>query len=302
MYEGIKIAVVIPCYNEAKTIGKVVRDFISELPQAEIFVFDNNSSDDSAGLAQAAGAEVITIKKQGKGYVVRRMFEMVDADLYVLVDGDDTYFAQDVHKLIKPVIDDDCDMAIGRRSVAREKAMKKLNKLGNILFSDLLTLCFGRKIQDVLSGYRVMNRPLIQSIPVLTHEFQVEMELTIQTLYRGMRIIEVPVNYQERPSGSISKLHPIKDGTLILLTLLAYIRDLMPLRFFGSISLILMAAVVSYGSFVYFIARQATLLDIVIIISFTIIAWLFVAMGLFLHAINRRFIEVTTIMMRKNSG
>jgi glycosyltransferase involved in cell wall biosynthesis len=299
--DKMNVVVLIPCYNEEKTIGKVVRDFKSELPDAEIVVFDNNSSDGSAKIAMEQGARVVKVKRQGKGYVVRKMFETVNADIYVLVDGDDTYVAKDVHKLIKPVEDDHADMAIGRRILSSGSAMKSINRIGNEIFSNLMSFCFLKNVKDVLSGYRVINSHVAKNIPLIRHEFQVEMEMTVQCLYRGYRVAEVPVGYKERPNGSFSKLHPIQDGGLIMLTLLALIRDLRPLEFFGFISVILMILVFSYGLFVYFSQRMATLLDTVIIISVAIIAWLFMSMGLFLHTINRRFIELVTLLKKNNA-
>jgi glycosyltransferase involved in cell wall biosynthesis len=297
----MKIAVLIPCYNEEKTIGKVISDFKRELPDAQVLVFDNNSRDNSVAIAQESGARVIKVRRQGKGFVVRRMFEEAQADICVMVDGDDTYFAKDVHKLIKPVMDDDTDMTIGRRILVSDSAMKKINWLGNVLFSNLLNFVFMRNIRDVLSGYRVMNRELINSVPILAYEFQVEMEITIQALYRNLRLLEIPVDYKERPHGSFSKLHPLKDGALIFITLLALIRDLMPLMLFGVLSVVLFSIVLGYGLYVYYLPRMATLLDTVVIVSLAIIAFLFLVIGLFLHTVNRRFFELICII-KKNSG
>jgi glycosyltransferase involved in cell wall biosynthesis len=296
----MKTVVLIPCYNEEKTIVRVIRDFKSELPEAQIIVFDNNSADKSANFAKEEGATVFTVKVRGKGFVVRKMFEVIEADIYILVDGDDTYFAKDVHQLIDPILKDEADMVIGRRAFVSESAMKKINRLGNYLFSNVLNFCFMRNINDVLSGYRVMNKYFVHNTPILTHEFQVEMEMTIQALYRKMRVIEVPVKYKERPEGSLSKLHPLKDGSLILLTLLALVRDLRPLALFGFVAFLLLIGVICYGIFIYLMPREANLLDTIIIISGSIIAFLFLSMGLFLHAINRRFVELHVLLKRGN--
>ena len=296
----MKTVVLIPCYNEALTIGKVIRDFRRELPDAEIFVFDNNSTDESFKIAQQEGALVTRVKRQGKGCVIRKMFETIDADIYVMVDGDDTYAAGDVHKLIQPVADDCADMVIGRRILIDAPAMKPLNKIGNFLFSNLISFCFLRNVKDVLSGYRVMNREVVRSIPIIRHEFQVETEMTVQCLYRSFIVKELPIQYKERPNGSFSKLHPIQDGSLIMLTILSLVRDLRPLEFFGFISGMLMIFVLSYGLYVYIASRLATLLDTVVIISGAIIAFLFFVIGLFLHTINRRFIELLTILKKDN--
>ena len=295
----MKVAVLIPCYNEEKTIGKVISDFKKELPDSEIFVYDNNSRDGSVQIAQQSGARVIKVKRQGKGFVVCRMFEELQADIFVMVDGDDTYFAEDVHALIQPLFSDDADMVIGRRRFVSGSAMKKLNRLGNFFFSNLLNFLFMRNIRDVLSGYRAMNREFIRNTPILTHEFQVEMEMTFQAIYRHLRVIEVPVKYKERPNGSFSKLHPIRDGGLILLTLLGLARDLRPLELFGSVAFLILTGVTAFGIFVYLMPGEATTFDTVIIISFFIISFLLFSMGLFLHTINRRFLELNVLMRKE---
>jgi glycosyltransferase involved in cell wall biosynthesis len=297
----MKIAVLIPCYNEAKTIGNVIRCFRKELPEAQICVFDNNSTDESLRLAKAEGAWVETVKRQGKGFVIRKMFDAVDADIYVIVDGDDTYEASSVHALIKPISSEEADMVIGRREFVSSQSMKPINKIGNFIFSNLLSFCFLKNVKDVLSGYRVLSREVARNIPIIRHEFQVEMEMTVQCLYRGFRIKEIPVGYRERPQGSFSKLHPIRDGNLIMLTLLSLIRDLRPLEFFAFIASMLLVSVLCYGLYVYFASRMATLLDTVVIISGAIIAFLFFMTGLFLHTINRRFIELI-LLFKKNNG
>ncbi len=297
----MKIVILVPCYNEEKTIGKVISDFKRELPDSEILVYDNNSRDNSVQIAQKSGARVIGVKRQGKGFVVRKMFEEVQADIYILVDGDDTYFASDVHKLIKPLLDDQSDMVIGRRSLVSGSAMKNINRLGNFFFSNLLNFLFMRNIRDVLSGYRAMNKELIRNTPVLTHEFQVEMEITFQALYRNLRVIEVPVKYKERLDGSFSKLHPVRDGGLILLTMLGLVRDLRPLELFGSIAFLMFTGVIAFGTYVYLMPGEAATLDTIIIISFSIIAFLFLSMGLFLHTINRRFRELDVILRKENT-
>ncbi len=298
----MKIAVFVPCYNEEKTIGKVIGDFKKELPDSEIFVYDNNSRDASAQIAEKSGAKVIKVKRQGKGFVVRRMFEEAKADIVVMADGDDTYFAEDVHALIRPLLEDEADMVIGRRTFFSASAMKKLNSWGNLFFSNLLNFMFARNIRDVLSGYRAMNREAIRNTPILTHEFQVEMEMTFQAIYRHLRVAEVPVKYKERPNGSFSKLHPIRDGGLILLTLLGLARDLRPLELFGSVAFLMLTGVTAFGIFIYLMPGEATTFDTVIIISFSVISILLFSMGLFLHAINRRFLELNVLMRKEISS
>ncbi|MCX7927545.1 MAG: glycosyltransferase family 2 protein [Candidatus Omnitrophica bacterium] len=296
----MNIAILIPCYNEEKTIAKVIEDFRTQLPQATIYVFDNNSSDRSAEIARKNGVQVISVRKQGKGFVVRKMFEQIDSDIYVIVDADDTYFAKDVHKLIEPILKDEADMVIGSRRFVSDSAMKKINKIGNILFSRLLKLVFAQPLGDVLSGYRAVSKEWVLNVPLVSYEFQVEMEMTFQSLYRNMRIIEVEVDYKERPQGSFSKLHPFRDGALILGTFMALIRDLMPLYTFSFFAFVLVAFTLGYGLHIYYLPREATLFDNVIIISGLIISFLLLLIGIVLHTINRRFFELIVLIQRNN--
>lgn len=292
------IAVLIPCYNEAESITKVIEDFKRELPAAKIFVFDNNSSDKTSNLAAAAGAEVVVVKRRGKGYVLQKMFKLVEADIYILVDGDDTYFAKDAHKLIAPIAEDEADMVIGRRMPVSPAAMKKMNKIGNVFFSGLLSLYFRRKLSDILSGYRAMSKEFVQNIPLLRYEFEVETEITAQALSKRMRVAETEVDYKDRAGGAASKLRLFKDGYMILMTMMALFRDLKPLSFFGSIAAGLWLAAGTYGAVVYYAQRIASLLDVIILTSLFIIGWLFFLIGFSLHTINRRFAELITVFKK----
>ena len=202
-----KIAVLIPCYNEAVTVGAVVRDFKAQLPDADVYVFDNNSTDETVEEAKKAGAIVRSEKRQGKGNVVRSMFRQVDADVYVMVDGDGTYPAEKVKELIQPVVEDEADMVIGSRlHTVSESHFKLPNRLGNRLFLVLLNAIFGERITDLLSGYRAFNRRVVKGLPLLSRGFEIETELTVKCLERRHRIVEVPINLSPRPRAAHPRL------------------------------------------------------------------------------------------------
>lgn len=296
----MNIAVMIPCYNEERTIAKVVADFKKELPWAAVYVFDNNSTDSSPKLAAGAGAQVIRVNDKGKGRVVQKMLENVNADIYVMVDGDDTYFAGDAHKLIKAVADDEADMAVGLRQPVSDSAMRPVNRIGNIFFSALFGWCFKVKLQDILSGYRVFSKKIVRNVAVMRFKFEVESEMTIQALSRGLRIKEIPIAYKERPEKSHSKLRPFEDGYAILLTIVTLFRDLRPLTFFGGIALLFWLGALIYGLVVFFDARVANLFDSIFLTSLFIIGWLFLLIGFAVHTINHRFNEII-VLLKKNT-
>jgi glycosyltransferase involved in cell wall biosynthesis len=229
----MKTAVILPCYNEQNTIGKVVRDFRSILPDAQIFVIDNNSTDDSASFAKNAGASVMHERRQGKGYVIQSMSEKIDADIYVLADGDDTYPAEVILTLMEPVVSGKADMVVGSRLAKRtEEALTTLHHLGNWALTTLLNLLFGVKLKDVLSGYRVMCRDLVKNVPFTSPGFEIEAELTIQALENGYRIQEIDIDYQQRPLNSHSKLRTFRDGFRIGSAIVLLLKDYKPLAFF----------------------------------------------------------------------
>jgi glycosyltransferase involved in cell wall biosynthesis len=278
----MRTAVLIPCYNEALTVGDVVRAFRSELPTAQIHVFDNNSTDGTATVASEAGAIVTTERRQGKGYVIQTMFRKVDADVYIMVDGDGTYPAASVHRLLEPILQDEADMVVGSRlHPSSSSSFKAANLFGNKLIRWLLQLIFRVRLTDVLSGYRAFNRNFVKSIPLFGGGFEIETELTIKALQRGYRIEEVAVNLEDRPKGSFSKIHIVRDGFLILNTILALFRDTKPLTFFGISGLLL----ISGGG----IATIAGFTTAGILFIFTGV--LFLLSGLTLHTIVRRFQE-----------
>lgn len=236
-----RIAVLLPCYNEALTIGKVVEDFKLALPDAAIYVYDNNSSDGSGEIAAKLGAIVRRVSQQGKGHVVRRMFQEVDADVYVMVDSDDTYPADEVHKLVEPVASGEADMVIGDRlsSTYMTENKRPGHNFGNILVCGLIRWLWNYPIHDVMTGYRVFSRRFVKTCPVLSNGFEIETEMTLHTLDKRMCLKEIPVQYRDRPKGSFSKLNTISDGFRVLKTIFNMFRFYRPLAFFGIIGAIL---------------------------------------------------------------
>lgn len=229
----LKTAVLIPCYNEAVTIGKVVADFQAALPDADVYVYDNNSTDDTAQAARAAGAMVRLETLQGKGNVIRRMFADIDGDIYVMVDGDDTYDAQKAPEMIQRLIDDQLDMVNGARVTDIEAAYRPGHRWGNRMLTGFVGLIFGHRIQDMLSGYRVFSRRYVKSFPALSTGFEIETELTVHALELRMQVAEIETPYKDRPAGSVSKLSTIKDGIRILRTIVHLIKEERPLQFFS---------------------------------------------------------------------
>ena len=243
----MRITVAVPCYNEAPTIAKVVSDFRRELPDAELLVCDNNSSDGSAERAREAGARVIREKRRGKGFVMQTILEAVRTELCVIVDGDDTYFAEDVHALLEPVRADRADMVVGDRlREASSAALTDLHRFGNRAILAIINTVFRTSFKDVLSGYRVLNRSLMQSVPLIAGGFETETELTLQALEKGMVIEELPIRYRPRPTGSYSKLSPFADGYRILITMAVLLRNHRPLYFFSLIAVALLALDAAY--------------------------------------------------------
>ena len=297
------ICVVIPCLNEAATIGTVVADFRRALPRSTVIVFDNRSSDGSAAAAEAAGAIVIQVPRPGKGYVLRQAFDRVKADLYVVVDGDDTYSADQVSDLIAPVLRGDCDMAVGaREDFAQPDAIRPLHRWGNRLIVSFLNLCFGVRLRDILSGYRVLSGEMVRDLPLLAPGFEVETELTLETLERGFRLLEVPVQYRRRPEGSRSKLSSFKDGYRILMTIMTLLRDYRPMTFFTALaSGIALLGLLGGGVVLTDYLRTGLVPRLPLAIlsaAMEILAAVFFATGFVVSAINRRFAEAAVLTGR----
>jgi hypothetical protein len=238
----VAIAVLIPCCNEEVAVQKVVHDFRAALPSATVYVYDNNSSDRTIEMATAAGAVVRTEPLQGKGNVVRRMFADIDAEVYVLVDGDDTYHAGSGPMLVQTLIDRQLDMVSAARIAEVRAAYRPGHRFGNRLLTGIVARIFGNRLRDMLSGYRVFSRRFVKSFPALTSGFEIEAELTVHALQLRMPISEVPVPYRDRPTGSSSKLRTFRDGIRILRTILVLIKEERPLQFFCSFFMLLAAA------------------------------------------------------------
>ena len=236
-----EIAVLIPCYNEEVTISKVVKDFKKVLPTAKIYVYDNNSTDKTAALAKAAGAEVRYGHQQGKGKVLRRMFREVDADCYILVDGDDTYPAEAAPEMIKAVVEHGADMVVGDRlsSTYAKENKRKFHNFGNKLVQGIINKAFHAKIKDVMTGYRAFSYQFVKTFPVLSKGFEIETEMTLHAVDKNMQIENVVVEYRDRPAGSRSKLNTIPDGMRVLWTIVRLFRDYKPGFFWSFIAFIL---------------------------------------------------------------
>ncbi|MBI5261601.1 MAG: glycosyltransferase [Bradyrhizobium sp.] len=240
-----RVAVLVPCYNEQAAIATVIADFRKVLPSAGIYVYDNNSKDRTAEIAREAGAEVRSERRQGKGHVVRRMFADVDADIYVLVDGDATYDAPSAPRMIDKLVSEHLDMVVGLRLDQSEAAYRRGHRTGNLMLTGFLSSTFGQEFKDILSGYRVFSRRFVKSFPVLSDGFEIETELAVHALELSLPVAEVETPYYARPEGSFSKLNTWRDGFRILGTMLKLYRSEKPLRFFTAIGIFL--ALVSIG-------------------------------------------------------
>ena len=246
-----RIAVLIPCYNEERTVGKVVDDFRRELPGAAVYVYDNNSTDRTAEIARAHGAVVRFEPRQGKGSVVRQMFRDVDADCYLMVDGDDTYPAESARALCGPVLEGAADMTVGDRlsngTYAAENK-RALHGFGNDLVRAMIRWIYGYGFDDVMTGYRAFSRAFVKTFPVLSEGCQVETELALHAGDRRWRILDVPIAYRDRPEGSSSKLNTVSDGVKVVMAIASLFKNYRPLKFFGLIALAFLAAGLALGA------------------------------------------------------
>jgi hypothetical protein len=285
------VAVLVPCYNEEAAIARVVRDFRAVLPDATIYVYDNNSRDRTAEVAAEAGAIVRRETLQGKGNVVRRMFADVEADIYVMVDGDDTYHAASAPALIQKLIDEQLDMVNGARVTEIEAAYRPGHRFGNILLTSLVTFVFGRRTADMLSGFRVFSRRFVKSFPTLVAGFEIETELTVHALELRMPIAEVATPYKDRPPGSVSKLSTFKDGFRILFMIGKLVKEERPLEFFSIAAAALAVASVIIATPVVLTFLETGLVPrlptAVLSTGLMILAFLAVACGLILETVTR---------------
>ena len=236
-----RVAVLIPCYNESRTIEKVVRDFRRALPEAAIYVYDNNSSDGTAEIAANAGAIVRRERMQGKGNVIRRMFREIDADCYVMADGDDTYPAENAPELVRLVLEEQADMVVGDRlsSTYFTENKRPFHNVGNSLVRASINMLFRSEIKDIMTGYRAFSYAFVKTYPVLSRGFEIETDMSIHAINRNMLVRNVVIDYRDRPDGSVSKLNTYSDGVKVLLTIARLFKNYRPFAFFGVISLVL---------------------------------------------------------------
>ncbi|MGA1876213.1 MAG: glycosyltransferase [bacterium] len=298
-----RIVVTIPCFNEESSIKTVIENFQRILPEAEIIIFDNASTDRTREIALQSGAQVIKEYRRGKGNVVQAIFTEVEADVYVLVDGDDTYPAEEVKKLLQPILDGRADMVVGTRLENFTKESKVLlHSIGNRVLLKILNLCFHTHLTDILSGYRAFHRDFVKNVPLFSTGFEIETEMTIQALMRGFRIVEIPISYRSRPMGGKSKIRPFRDGYRILITILVFTRDLRPMLFFPLVSFFWIG-----GAFIpgFRVIREFLQTGRIRYIPSAILATGMVTLGIFffvagfiIHTLNRRFDEINCILKR----
>ncbi len=301
---NLKIAVVVPCYEEEKTIGQVVTDFRQQLPAATVYVFDNNCTDRTAEVARAAGAVVIREKKQGKGYVVATIFELIDTDIMVMVDGDATYDPGSVHRLLQPILDGDADMVVAARlSKYSDNSFRRFHVAGNQLVCGIINRIFGSNVTDIFSGYRAFSRDCALAIPITSRGFDVETELTLQSLYRGLVIKEIEAPYGERPAGSFSKLNTIPDGLRVLLRLFLLLRAYKPLTLFGSISLGFAGAAAVFGWVPLFELIQhrqvQNMAGALFSVASLLLSAVSLSLGLMLSSVNHRLLELEKVVIKR---
>jgi glycosyltransferase involved in cell wall biosynthesis len=292
-----RIAVLLPCYNEEATIGPVIDDVRAACPGAEVVVFDNNSTDRSVAIAVEKNVRVVRVSSQGKGNVVRAMLKKVDADVYVMLDADATYPAARIPDLIKPVIDGTSDMVVGARLGSPEAgSFRRFHHTGNLILCRLVSLIWGARLTDVLSGYRAFTAEVARILPVVSSGFEVETEMTVQALFYNMTISEVDIEYRARPAGSFSKLRSYRDGFAIGLQVFHLLRAYKPLTFFGGLGLVCLGVALLMGlSTSVDLSRPAGVLAATLIL----LGALLISTGLILHTLNFRVKELHSVITRR---
>jgi glycosyltransferase involved in cell wall biosynthesis len=301
------VAILIPCYQEELTIGKVVEDFRRVLPEARIYVYDNNCTDATAANAKKAGAIVRREKRQGKGFVVAGMFDQVTEDILVMVDGDDTYDAGHVHKLLEPILRGDADMTVATRLTNYgEKSFRPLHVAGNRMVCGIINWMFQSQVSDIFSGYRVFTREAALQIPITARGFDVETELTLQALYRGLVIKELPAPYRARPEGSFSKLSTVSDGFRVILKLFLILKSYKPLTFFGIGSLVFLVLGLAAGSrpvYEYITERYVHAVpSAMLAASLIVLAFFSLGLGLILNSVNLRLLELEKLVGKRRDS
>ena len=299
------IAVLIPCYNESKTIEKVVKDFAKTLPSANIYVFDNNSTDNTDCIAKNAGAIVKYEYRQGKGNVIRSMFKTIDADCYIMVDGDDTYPAENAKEMCNLVIEHGIDMVIGDRlsSTYFHENKRPFHNFGNRIVRNLVNVLFNSDLKDIMTGYRAFSKSYVKNIPILSKGFEIETEMTIHALDKNFLIKEIPIAYRDRMEGSVSKLNTYQDGIKVLLTILRLFRDYKPYLFFSlwailfeTVAIILTLPIINEFIRTGLVPRFPTLIAAV---SIAIIGLLFYFCGIILDVLQNKNKQLFELIMNK---
>lgn len=300
-----KIAVLIPCYNESATISKVVKDYSVALPEAVIYVYDNNSSDDTDKIAAKAGAVVRYEYRQGKGNVIRSMFRQIDAECYLMIDGDDTYPAENARQMCDFVLSKGVDMVIGDRLSATyfQENKRPFHNLGNRMVRGLINRLFDSEVRDIMTGYRAFSYSFVKHFPVLSKGFEIETEMTIHALDKNFLLEEIPVQYKDRPEGSVSKLNTYSDGLKVLVTIFKLFRDYKPLTFFGWISAILL--IFALGLFIPvfieyvktgLVPRFPTLIVSSIMMVMSLLSFF---CGLILHVVAQKHRQLYELLLNK---
>ncbi|MBR4231277.1 MAG: glycosyltransferase [Bacilli bacterium] len=298
-----KIAVLIPCYNEAKTIEKVVKDYKKALPEATIYVYDNNSSDNTDKIAKKAGAVVRYEYKQGKGNVVRSMFRQIDAECYIMIDGDDTYPAEHARQMCDLILEGKADMVIGDRlsSTYFTENKRPFHNFGNKMVRFFINKLFKNNVKDIMTGYRAFNYEFVKGFPVLSKGFEIETEMTIHAVDKNYHLVEIPVNYKDRPEGSESKLNTFKDGFKVLKTIAILFKEYKPSAFFNIFSVIFLVLALGFGVPVvveYYktglVPRFPTLIVACIFLIISLLLWI---TGVILQVIVKKHKQLYEILM-----
>lgn len=278
-----KIAVLIPCYNESQTISKVIKDYKKVLPEADIYVYDNNSTDKTDEIAEKAGAIVRYEYRQGKGNVIRTMFREIDADCYLMIDGDDTYPAENAKEMCELVLNGRADMVIGDRlsSTYFVENKRLFHNFGNKIVRFLINFLFKNKVKDIMTGYRAFSKEFVKGFPVLSKGFEIETEMTIHAVDKNFKLVEVPVDYRDRPAGSVSKLNTYSDGFKVLKMIATLFKEYKPFYFFGLFALIFLILAFIFGTPIvieYFktglVPRFPTLIVASIFLVLSILLWI----------------------------
>lgn len=302
-----KIAVLIPCYNESVTIAKVVSDYRAVLPEADIYVYDNNSSDGTDEIAREAGAIVKYEYRQGKGNVIRSMFRDIDADCYLMIDGDDTYPAESAREMCDLVLNKGVDMVIGDRlsSTYFQENKRPFHNVGNRSVRFLINRIFKSKVKDIMTGYRAFSRQFVKNFPVLSKGFEIETEMTIHALDKNFLLQEIPVEYRDRPEGSVSKLNTVSDGIKVIMTIFRLFSEYRPLRFFSILAILFallgggfMVPVIIDYIHTGLVARFPTLF---VCVGCFIIAALLFACGIILHAVAKKHRMLFELLMNRKA-